>query len=254
MSNTLTRFTTALVGGAMVLAMSFAAAQAAPKADKNAKADPLPPHPLQANAGFDKSDGPLVKLPIEYPNPAFAGTPKNVPLGARMLKPTGKARPDFYAPKGLTNVALHKTVTSSDANPIIGSLDLVTDGDKEALDGRWVELAPGKQWVQIDLGKDYDIFVVLLWHNHVEARVYHDVVVMVSDDPQFKKDVHIIYNNDHANVLGFGAGDGYEYFESYEGFLIPVKHGVKARYVRCYSNGNTSDDQNHYAEVEVWGK
>ena len=29
--------------------------------------------------------------------------------------------------------------------------------------------------------------------------------------------------------------------------------GVKGRYVRLWSKGNTSDDQNHYTEVEVWG-
>ena len=30
--------------------------------------------------------------------------------------------------------------------------------------------------------------------------------------------------------------------------------GVSARYVRLYSNGNTSDELNHYTEVEVYGK
>jgi hypothetical protein len=28
---------------------------------------------------------------------------------------------------------------------------------------------------------------------------------------------------------------------------------VKGRYVRLYSNGNTSNDLNHYVEVEVYG-
>ena len=30
--------------------------------------------------------------------------------------------------------------------------------------------------------------------------------------------------------------------------------GKKGRYVRLYSNGNTSDELNHYCEVEVFGK
>ncbi len=217
-------------------------------------AEKLPPHPLQSADGFDATDGELEKLPLEFPNPAFAGTPKDKPAGAHVLKSTGKPRPDFMAPKGLKNVAEKKTVTSSDKNPIIGDLSLVTDGDKEALDGRWVELAPGKQWIQIDLGEEQNIFVVMLWHHHIEARIYKDVVVQVSNDPEMKKDVKTIYNNDYDNTLGFGAGDGWEYFENYEGFLIPIKHGVKGRYLRCWSNGNTSDDQNHYTEVEAWAK
>ena len=32
-----------------------------------------------------------------------------------------------------------------------------------------------------------------------------------------------------------------------------TKTPVKGRYVRFYSKGNTSDDQNHYTEVEIYG-
>ena len=34
--------------------------------------------------------------------------------------------------------------------------------------------------------------------------------------------------------------------------LIDPK-GIKGRYVRLYSNGNTANDLNHYVEVEVYG-
>jgi hypothetical protein len=30
-------------------------------------------------------------------------------------------------------------------------------------------------------------------------------------------------------------------------------NGVKGRYVRLYSSGNTTNDLNHYFEVEVYG-
>lgn len=196
----------------------------------------------------------LAELEIELPNPVFAGTPKEIPEGVNIdRKRHGKPREPFMAPKGLTNVALNKPVTSSDANPIIGSLDLVTDGDKEALDGRYVELAPGKQWVQIDLGEDYQIYAILFWHNHLDPRVYRDVVVQVSDDPKFEKDVTTVFNNDNDNSSGFGVGKNYEYFENFEGELAPVD-GKVARYVRLWSNGSTADDQNHYAEVEVFAR
>ena len=44
-----------------------------------------------------------------------------------------------------------------------------------------------------------------------------------------------------------------EYVDTYEGRLIDTK-GEKARYVRLYTNGNTSNELNHYIEVEVYGK
>ena len=83
--------------------------------------------------------------------------------------------------------------------------------------------------------------------------MYRDVVVQVSDDPDFISGVKTIFNNDQDNSAGLGIGKDREYFESDEGKLIDGA-GVKGRYVRCYSKGNTSDAQNHYIEVEVWGK
>jgi hypothetical protein len=69
-----------------------------------------------------------------------------------------------------------------------------------------VELGPGKQWVQIDLAKDANIYAVLIWHFHSQARVYRDVVVQVSDDPTFKSGVTTIFNSDFHNELGLGTG------------------------------------------------
>jgi hypothetical protein len=114
-------------------------------------------------------------------------------------------------------------------------------------------LKPGKQWVQIDLGEEANIYALLIWHFHSQERVYFDVVAQVSDDPSFAKDVTTVYNNDGANELGLGAGKDLDYIESFLGKLVDAK-GVKGRYVRLYSKGNTTDKLNHYIEVEVWGK
>ena len=193
-----------------------------------------------------------VVLKTDLPKPLFLGTP--VPINVPNLEPKLEGdRPDFLVPAGTTNLALGKTVTSSDTNPITGTLDLITDGDKEGDEGSWVELAPGKQWVQIDLEKEADIYALMLWHYHSQARVYFDVVVQVSDDPKFETGVTTIYNNDSANELGFGAGADRPYIETYRGKLIDAK-GVKGRYVRLYSKGNTTNKLNHYIEVEVFGK
>jgi hypothetical protein len=193
-----------------------------------------------------------VPLKTDLPKPLFVGTP--VPIKVANLEPARKGkRPDFMVPAGTVNLAEGKTVIASDSEPVTGTLDLVTDGDKEAEEGSWVELGPGKQWVQIDLGKPAAISAVLIWHFHAQARVYFDVVVQVSDDPKFEKDVTTIFNADANNELGLGAGKDLAYIETYEGKLIDAK-GVKGRYVRLYSKGNTTNKLNHYIEVEVFGK
>lgn len=194
----------------------------------------------------------MVPLKTELPKPQFVGTP--VPLNVPNLEPPRKGkRPDFMVPAGTVNLALKKPVTSSTTDPITGTLDLITDGDKEGDEGSWVELAPGKQWVQIDLQKEADIYALMVWHFHSQARVYFDVAVQVSDDPTFSKGVTTVFNNDAGNELGLGAGKDLDYIESYEGKLIDAK-GIKGRYVRLYSKGNTTNKLNHYIEVEVFGK
>lgn len=193
-----------------------------------------------------------VPLKTQLPKPLFVGTP--VPLNVPNLEPPMKGkRPDFYVPAGTVNLARNKKVTASDNSPVVGTLDMVTDGDKAGDEGSWVELGPGKQWVQIDLAKSATIYAVLVWHFHSQARVYRDVVVQTSDDPDFKSGATTVFNSDFKNELGLGAGKDLNYVETYQGKLIDAK-GVKGRYIRLYSNGNTTNRLNDYIEVEVWGK
>src|ERR1022692_4022686 len=185
-----------------------------------------------------------VPLKTDLPKPLFVGTP--VPIKVPNLEPAPKGkRPDFLVPAGTANLAKGKKVTASDSEPVVGTLDLITDGDKEGDEGSWVELGPGKQWVQIDLEKESEISAVLVWHFHSQKRVYLDVVAQVSNDPKFEKDVTTLFNADAANDLGLGAGTDRPYVETYEGKLIDAK-SVKARYVRLYSKGNTTNKMNHY--------
>jgi hypothetical protein len=202
----------------------------------------------KADAGAAK----LVPLDIKLPKPMFVGTPQNIRV-PNLEKPLGKPRPPFLAPAGTKNVAFEKTVTSSDEEPIIGEIEMISDGDKEAADGSYVELGPFLQHVTIDLEAEYDIYAVLLWHFHKQARVYFDVVVQVADDPDFITHVRTLFNNDHDNSSGLGIGSGMHYVETSEGKLIDAK-GVRARYVRLYSNGNSNNDLNHYIEVEIFGQ
>ena len=198
-----------------------------------------------------EAPGDLAPLPLELPPAGYLGTPKNMPPDTTAEKPTGKPRPPFLAPKGVKNVALGKPVTSSDPSPITGELKQITDGKKDAFDENVVLLRKRTQWVQIDLQEAYAIHVILIWHEHKMPVVYRDVIVKVSDDPEFKTGVQTVFNNDQDNSSEQGVGTDREYFEGYEGKLIDAK-GVKARYVRCYTKGSTDNALNAYTEVEVY--
>jgi len=191
------------------------------------------------------------ELKLKLPKPMFIGTPTNIK--SPNLEPvTGMSRGPFMVPAGPKLLSLKRPVTASDSAPVIGELDMVNDGEKEGGDGYFIELGPSKQWVQIDLGASYALHAILVWHYHSQARVYRDVIVQVSDNKDFLKGVQTVFNNDHDNSSGLGVGKDKEYIEVAEGRLFDPK-GVKGRYVRMYSNGNTTNDLNHYVEIEVYG-
>jgi hypothetical protein len=195
----------------------------------------------------------LVPLIIKLPAEAFVGTPSDAPVDTTVEKPSGKPRPPLMVPPGVSNVALHKPVTTSDTNQLAENLIKVTDGQKEAGEDNVVLLHKGPQWVQIDLGSPYEIYAIVVWHGHDEPKVYHAVVAQVADDPKFTENVRTLYNNDHKNLDKLGPGTEREYFESHEGKLIEGK-GAVARYARLWSDGSTVSRLNEYTEVEVYGR
>jgi hypothetical protein len=229
-----------LAGLALATALASCGKSEDPKAEGAAPAAAVPA-------------GDLEELKLEFPKPMFIGTP--VPAELPNLEKPGSYKPilSIQVPKGTTNLAKDKKVTSSDEAPIIGELTLVTDGDADGADGSFVELMPGKQWIQIDLEAAAEIYKVAMWHYHKQAQAYIDVVVQVSDDPEFKAGVTTLWNSDDDNSSEMGKGGDPAYVETNHGRIIDGK-GAKGRYVRLWSNGNTSNDMNHYCEVQVYGK
>ncbi len=194
----------------------------------------------------------LVPLPIELPRRMFVSTPVNL-SGIPHLEPMREGRrPNFLAPRGVTNVALNKPVTSSAGEPILGHLSMITDGDKEASDQSLVEIDPFSQYVTVDLEAEYEISALLFWHYHSQTRVNYDVVVQISSDPAFIEST-TLFNNDIDNSSGLGAGEDMHYLETHEGKLIDAR-GLPARYVRLHSRGSNASDANHYLEIEVYGR
>jgi len=194
-------------------------------------------------------------LPIELPTPMFVGTPQDMKV-ENLEKPLGKARPAFLAPKDGVLLSKGKPVSASDEEPIIGEIEMITDGDKEAADGSYVELGPFVQHVTIDLEKQCELYALVIWHYHKQPRVYFDVVVQLSNDKDFITDVKTVFNNDIDNSAGLGIGKDMHYVETNEGKLIDLisQGSPKARYIRLYSNGNTGNDLNHYIEIDAYGK
>jgi hypothetical protein len=191
-----------------------------------------------------------IPLATDLPPELIEGTPK--PMNVPNLVAVPTTAPTMRVPEGTVLLSRGCPVTSSDSNPIIGSLDLLTDGDKNAGEGYFVELMDGLQWVQIDLGKQAAIQAVWVWHFHSQRRAYHDVIIQISDDPEFKRGVTTVFNNDYDNSSGMGSGTDRPYVESRFGLLVDAK-GAPGRHVRLYSAGNTSNEMNHYIEAEVFG-
>jgi hypothetical protein len=189
-------------------------------------------------------------LTTEIPPEIIEGTP--MPIKVPNLVKAPKKAPGLKVADGTVLLSKDKPVTGSDDFPIIGDLFYVTDGDKIGGEGYFTELMDGLQWIQIDLEATAKIAAVWVWHFHSQARAYHDVIVQVSDDESFQKGVTTLYNNDYDNSAKLGKGSDRAYVESRFGLLVDGKKS-KGRYVRLYSAGNTSNDMNHYIEVEVHG-
>ena len=142
-------------------------------------------------------------------------------------------------------------VTSSDLAPL-GDLSLITDGERFGDEGYVAELAPGKQWVQVDLKQSQRLHLIWVWHFHRMQVSYRDIVIQVSDDPQFKTS-STVHNTDHDNSSGLGNGMDPAYYESFTGRAIAFTP-VSGRYVRLWSNGADVLKNNCYIEVSVYGE
>jgi hypothetical protein len=225
----------------------------APEKTEPVKTEPAPaPAPTPAPAPAAVPSGPTITIKPEMPKPLFAGTPLPDSNPPPNLDKTGKPVLEVQVPEGVAILSKDKPVTCSDPAPL-GDLSLITDSDKQGDDGYFVDILPMKQWIQVDLGEAKEIWLIWVWHFHKQAVIYKDVVVQVSDDPEFKTGVTTVFNNDYDNSSEFGVGKDQSWVETNNGRPMPVS-GVKGRYVRFWSNGRNIDDTNQYIEVEVYGK
>ncbi|MFZ7947070.1 OmpL47-type beta-barrel domain-containing protein [Neobacillus sp. 19] len=149
----------------------------------------------------------------------------------------------------LNNVALGKIATTSGSflqNPALATDGLANDTNQ------YTGLDKGVQWMQLDLGGEYKVNRVKLWHYFSGGRTYNDVIVQLSNTPDFSSGVTTVFNNDTDNSAGQGAGTDQEYKETADGKEITFAP-VEARYVRFWSNGSKTNAWNHMVEAKVYG-
>ena len=196
-----------------------------------------------------------VAIKFELPPPHSSGTPKEIKSDNLEPDPgPGKLRPPIMVePEYAKKLTTENTKVTTSEEAVTGDNDYVVDGDKTPDATSMLQLPGGLQWVQLDLGAEHTVSAVCLWHDQGDERVYKDVVVQISNDAEFVDGVTTIFNNDHDNTAKLGAGKDKEYRERNDGRPMDAKL-AKGRYVRCYSNGSTSEPVNNYIEIEVFGK
>lgn len=188
---------------------------------------------------------------------ATPGYPKNQVKPPHLREEVRRA--PFLAPPGIVNLALDKPVTSSiEDEPIIGEYSQITDGVKKSGDFDYVELDPGPQHVQIDLGATHTIFCVVVWHYYKNPIIYKDVIIQASNDPEFETGVVTLFNNDDDESSELGAGKDTAYFARWWGEVAdargPDREGTPCRYIRVYTNGGYNDEETRFVEIAVYGK
>ena len=112
------------------------------------------------------------------------------------------------------------------------------------------------RYIQVDLGKNYDLNEVVLTRYFGDNRKYGPTVIMLSEDEKFpENNRHIIFNSDKTGEMHkVGKGTDELYAETKDGKSIVLEEPCKARYIRIYvsgrdGNAGTSD---HFVELEAY--
>jgi formylglycine-generating enzyme required for sulfatase activity len=203
---------------------------------------------------FRPVEGGKEKLEPAMPRPWFTMSPHGPPPGDNVEngKDTRERKDKVFLPPGCRLLSLHCPVKVSDP-ALLGEPEMVTDGIRTAENMEFIDMAPGKQWVRIDLGASREIHCVWLWlRDRLEVVAYHDVIIQVSDDLNFYEST-TVFNNDHDNSSSVGKGTDKEWEEMLYGRPVTFPP-VNGRFVRVMTNGRSLDDTNHFTEVAVYGK
>ena len=105
---------------------------------------------LACAAGLSTQTG-LEPVTIRLPSPGVRGNAAESCQHSKFGKAVGQGARPVSRAGGSKNVATGKKVTSSETDPVVGDLTLITDGDTTQIEGNNVELGRGVQWIIMDL-------------------------------------------------------------------------------------------------------
>ncbi len=129
-------------------------------------------------------------------------------------------------------------------------------GNDQAQQANAAKPADPDYWVQLDLGKEYDLSKLMLFIYH--GRALKNLVVLASEVADFNN-YTIIWNADRDNFFGFEEAGTDNQFEdaTAAGDTIDLSgRNVTTRYLRFLNNGHTANGGGqgaHYYEIEVYG-
>lgn len=134
-------------------------------------------------------------------------------------------------------------IATSDATLIFP--EAITNGDTWANDGGSngeyaYTQQNGLHYVQIDLGAVYTVDKVKVWHFAMDGRIYHKTRTQISVNGTTWTDI-------------FSSTLQTEYSETSAGRTYTFTP-QSVRYVRDYLNGSTSNAEDHWVEIEAWGR
>ena len=152
------------------------------------------------------------------------------------------------------NVALNKPVTSSGTEYSGEPLSRVTDGNTDT--NYYAGLnEKGNQAVTIDLGAEYPLDYVKVWHYYGDERTYHSPVLSVGttlpDGLNGKLPLeHILWANDEWAETS--AGRKSQWIQNIN--VTEHTSPKKIRYIKESIKGNSVNTGNHWVEVEAYEK
>ncbi|ASI93053.1 endo-beta-N-acetylglucosaminidase [Vibrio mediterranei] len=129
------------------------------------------------------------------------------------------------------------------------NLERITDGIWNSTHA-YADLQAGLASIEIDLEKVESVKGVKTWRYFGDGRVYKDIVIQLLDE---KHDVlKTLFNNDQDSSSIFGPGNDNEYSERDLGYWVGTnENNIDARYIKLSSQGSSTNEGNHYVEVEV---
>ncbi len=100
----------------------------------------------------------------------------------------------------------------------------------------------GPTWVQVDLGDEFVVDTIKLWHFWGDGRTYKDNKVALSKNGNFMGEEVVVFDTNDTDL---------EYPETAEGKEIKFDP-TEAQYIRAWIGGSTANEWSHWVELQAF--